>query len=447
MSSPSKRSDPYKTKKLWWTRIRLLVRPQLERFPQLEALVIPIWRMGKLLFLNGKWKLEALAGGLTGAYLRGTNVSKTCWVSPQSIAYSSLQEFNYHDFKGHIVGGDWDLLEKKFDDLDIYVALKQVCLDGNSWAETIFYKRTLVELNEGQILWGCRNRPDLEQRCKYIEALFHTIQREGYESQRELFLAGRVQDPVEAEEEVTVSIGRYGDLLFSDGAHRLAIAKLLGIPAIPVKIAARHPDWVKFREEALHYAKAAGGKTHQPMTHPDLDDIPVCHDCEDRFKLIKANVSVKHGRLLDIGANLGYFCHRFEDQGFDCYAVEHYPTEVYFLTKLARAENKRFKIIAESVLDCREIRNTCFDVVLALNTFHHFLKTQESYDKFIDLLKNLQMQELFFESHLAGETQMQNAYKNYPPEEFVEFIIRNSCLKKADLIGTMTDGRPLYRLT
>ena len=383
---------------------------------------------------------------LTGTYDREVDVDRLYWVSPQRIVYCSSREFKARRFKGHVVGGDWDRLEKKFQDFEVYNAFKQVCLEGRDWSETIAYQRALDKLNRGQVLWGCRDKRDLDQRCKDLESLFHTIRREGYKSQRELSLSQQHYDPLQADEEVTVSIGRHGDLLFSDGGHRLAIAKLLGIQEIPVRVAVRHPKWMSFRKELLLYAKEQRGKTYQPITHPDLNDIPFFHDCEDRFTLIKENVSVKQGRLLDIGANLGYFCHRFEDEGFDCYAVEDSQVLLHFLRKPKRAENKKFEVIAESVLESREIRNTHFDVVLALNIFHHFLKTKESYDRFIDLSQNLQTEELFFELHLPDEPQMQGAYENYAPDEFVEFLLMNSSLKKAECIGVASDGRPLYRL-
>lgn len=243
MSLPSRR-EPYKPKKFRWIRAKFLAKSQLDRFPLIEALVIRIWRTGKWLFWKCRWKLVTL----TSTYSREIEVDKVYWVSPQRIIYSSLQEFNIYDFKGRIIGGDWDRLEKKFEDLDVYIAFKQVCLEGKDWSETVFYQRVLDELNRGHILWGCKDQSDLDQRCQDLESLFHRIKRGGYKSQRELLLSQKVSDPLQAEEEVTVNIGRDGDLLFSDGAHRLAIAKLLGIQKIPVKIAVRHPEWVRFRK-------------------------------------------------------------------------------------------------------------------------------------------------------------------------------------------------------
>jgi len=406
-----------------------------------------IWRTARFLLLKCEWKLVALMGALTNTYDEALDVDKVCWVSPQRITHCSLREFWLPGFKGRVIGGDWDRLEKRFEDLDIYVAFKQVCTEGKDWTETVFYQRFLDAIRGGQLLWGCKDQLDLDQRCKYLESLFDRIRREGYKSQRELLSLQNTHDPLRATDEVGVNIGRHGDLLFNEGAHRLAIAKLVGIQRIPVNITVRHPEWMKFRKELIQYAKEMGGKTYQPPTHIDLDDIRALHDdCEDRFMMIKQNMSVERGRLLDIGANLGYFCHRFQDEGFDCYAMEDSPMHLYFLRRLKRAENKEFRVIGRSVLECTEISNMHFDVILALNIFHHFLKTKESYDKYIRLLRNLQTRELFFESHLPDEPQMQAAYKNYSPDEFARLLVQHTGLENVEFIGTAKDGRSLYKL-
>jgi 2-polyprenyl-3-methyl-5-hydroxy-6-metoxy-1,4-benzoquinol methylase len=404
-----------------------------------------MWRRLVALFLLFKWKLIIRFGPLRGAYEESPDLAKVRWISPQRIAYCALQEFDIYDYKGHVIGGEWDRLEKKFEDLDVYIAFKQVCLEGRDWSETIFYQHILDEINQGHLPWGCRDKNDFDRRCRELTSLFNNIKRDGYRSQREL-LSSPSNIPQVLADEVTVSIGRHGDFLFSDGAHRLAIAKLLGVPVIPVEIAVRHPGWVQFRKEILQYTRENGGKTYQSILHPDLKDIPAFHDCDDRFGMILSHMSCRQGRLLDIGANWGHFCHCFEDQGFECYALEDFPIHLHFLEKLKRAENKQFKTIAKSALASREIRDMYFDVVLALNIFHHFLKTKEDYEKFIDLLHHLQMGELFFEPHCPKEQQMQTAYRNFSPSEFVEFVMTHSSLKRAGCIGTAQDGRSLYRL-
>jgi hypothetical protein len=54
------------------------------------------------------------------------------------------------------------------------------------------------------------------------------------------------------------------------------------------------------------------------------------------------------------------------------------------------------------------------------------------------------MRELFFEP--ASKEEMEGAYRDYSPSEFVDFIIHVSRLKRAELIGEAADGRNVYRL-
>lgn len=148
--------------------------------------------------------------------------------------------------------------------------------------------------------------------------------------------------------QVSVNIGRHGDLLFNDGGHRLTIAKLLNVPRIPITIFARHRQWVDFKLQILEYALRKGGQVYAPLLHPDLEWIPAHHG-HKRFELIYRNLINQRGTMLDIGCGWGYFCHRFEGIGFECTGVEKAP--IYFLKKLRRACNKKFRIVNQSVFD------------------------------------------------------------------------------------------------
>jgi hypothetical protein len=443
---PESRSEPYRARRLWWARFRYFAKSKFKRYPLVGGPLARVWRRCTFVALRCKWQLTRQIDTIRGTYARGLDVDRMHWVSPQRITYCSLREFSMNDFKGRVIGGDWDLLEKSFERLDINVALRQVCVEGQDWPGTAFYRRLVDKLDGGEVLWGCRDKSDLDRRCERLESLFETIAREGYKSQGDLLVSRQINDPVHAMDEVTVSVGRYGDLLFSNGAHRLAMAKILGLERIPVTIAVRHPEWVYFRGELLLYAEENGGKVPQPTTHPDLDDLPASNECEEIFRLIKGSMSARQGHLLDIGAKWGYYCHRFEDEGFDCCAVEDSYVNLYFLSKLRRAENRRFRTIAESVVASPDVRNTQFSVVLALNVLHHFLKTRASHDRLVDLLRDLQTGEFFFQPRVTDEAQMQSAYKDYGADEFVEFLLEHSRLERADCIGLTQDGRPLYRL-
>ena len=201
----------------------------------------------------------------------------------------------------------------------------------------------------------------------------------------------------------------------------------------------------QFKKELTLFLR--GREAYQPLIHSDPQDVPFLREGESRFKIIKENFSIPKGRLLDIGASLGYFCHKFEDEGFDCYAIEEDRMLCYFMEKLKKAEQKKFKIIPQSIFDYKKKKELSFDVVLALSIFHNFLAREDTYFELIKLLKRLKARELFFETYIPDPASPSGYYKDYAPEEFVSFIIQNSCFKKAEFIGESKDGRPLYKFT
>jgi 2-polyprenyl-3-methyl-5-hydroxy-6-metoxy-1,4-benzoquinol methylase len=438
---PVWRGVPY-TKKNWGiVRIQYYITAILNKFPRLEKVAVFLLHHIRIL------RYQRRSKKLSKNKDNGLDVDKIFWVDPKKIRYISLKEFHTHDDKGKIINGDWDLLERQFEELDVHIAFKERFIEGKKWETTVYYQRSLNEINKGRFLWDCRNQFDYDNRLKKLDMLFETIKNNGYKLQQEIQPKNN-PDPIKIDDEIAVNIGRNGDLLFNNGAHRLSIAKLLNIPKIPIKITVRHPQWVNLREQILLYANdQPSGKIYQPISHIDLQDIPTFHETEiSRFEIIRKNLSAKKGRLLDIGAHWGYFCHRFEEIGFDCYAVEKSQVDVYFLEKLRRADNKKFTIIPKSIFDYKDLENIEFDVVLALNIFHHFLIYEESYHELVHLLHKLRVKEMFFEPHSPEFFQDKKPYKNYSVEEFVQFILKNSDLNESQYIGTAQDGRKIYKL-
>ncbi|MEE4359572.1 MAG: hypothetical protein V2I97_24070 [Desulfococcaceae bacterium] len=343
--------------------------------------------------------------------------------------------------RGKILSGNWDKQRTLFINLPVYQAFTEHFIYHKKWDTTFFYTQISEEIRKGEMPWGCRSVKDFNERLNYINWLYKDIQKNGYKTQCEL-LSDR-GEPVSFRiiDEITVRIGRNGEILFEDGRHRLSIAKLVNTDKIPVKITVRHRQWFQFRKEILAYAAQHGGRVYHPLPHMDLSDIPSVHG-EKRYNIIKPHIARMKGKLLDIGAHWGYFCHKFEEMNFQCCAVEHDVTNLYFLYRLKKAQSRNFKVIANSIFNCE--CNTHFDVVLALNIFHHFLKIKELYNQLTDFLRHLSADYLFFQPHLPDDPQMINAYKNYNCEAFVNYILKYSAMDKAKLIGTAEDGRPVY---
>ena len=307
-----------------------------------------------------------------------------------------------------------------------YILLKKHFVDNVEWKEIKEYDEILKDLLSDQLIADfISNKHEFISLLDQLDQAFHN-----FNSQNNF-------------EKVKVGIARSGGYVLFSGLFVVAFLKLLKRKTLSIEVTIRHPQWFKFSSEFLKF-QSIHGELYQPLIHPDLSFKSSYTD--ERFLIIKENITVKPGTLLDIGANLGYFCHKFEDLGFNCYAVEIRPSNVHFMKKLRDIEGKRFKIINKSIFDLREKLD--FDVVLAFNIFHHFLREKELYQKLIEFLNRLTVKTMYFQPHDPSEAIMKNAYINYGNEQFVKFIINNSCLNNFKLVNKESDGRtrPIYRI-
>ncbi len=381
----------------------------------------------------------------------GIDPNRTYWIDPARIKLSvgsrgierlagELPPQSPFLERGKIVGGDWDLQAMPFEEKDVWKAFKHRFVEGGKWTETPFYARIVRTIDGGIPVWACKSKEEFESRLRQIDELFEDIKSNGYRTQKEIGESGKSFND---DDEVNAHIGRDGDYIFANGRHRLCIVKILKLPKIPVKISRRHTQWVSFRAEVLAYARK-GGKIYAPLLHPDLSDFTSVHGNE-RMEIMRSHLPEKPGRMLDIGSNWGYFCHCFEDLGYQCTAVENSYLNVRFMEKLRRAENRHFEIFNGSIFDAD--LSAVFDVVLALNIFHHFLKEKILYHKLIKFLRSLDTRVMFFEAHKPDEPQMEGSYRNFSPQEFMEFVKSEGGFQTSIQIGNLPDGRSLFKLS
>lgn len=161
------------------------------------------------------------------------------WISPDKINYCTVKEFNPFKYDGVVLNGEWDRLEKRFDELDVFIAFKEHFHAKVAWQDTQFYKNIISQINRKQFSWGCRSEKDFIKRCEKLDNLYFQIKKSGYKTQRCLqngFLG------VKSIDEISVNIGRKGDILFNNSAHRLSIAKLLKIEKIPIRVTVCHKN-------------------------------------------------------------------------------------------------------------------------------------------------------------------------------------------------------------
>ena len=84
--------------------------------------------------------------------------------------------------------------------------------------------------------------------------------------------------------------------------------------------------------------------------------------------------------------------------------------------------------------------------MLALDIFHHFLKTKDAYYSFLNFLSRIKANCIFFEPHNPSDTNMKDSFINYEPADFAKLITSKCGMRSCELIGYSQDGRHIYML-
>lgn len=197
------------------------------------------------------------------------------WVNPREInRVLPLSSVEYAKEVHDVKGGDWDqnlpTLEKgSFR----YRSLTAHFQRGVPWEDTELFAVVMGRINSGRPYWhNCKNIKDVERRCEKVDRLYELIRTHGYKSQTDL-LRCNYSDPLPRRKrlpelgEIVVNIARDGEIIFVDGVHRLSIAKILGIEAVPVNVLVRHSRWQEYRDSVVRNIR------QMPLSvfdHPDL---------------------------------------------------------------------------------------------------------------------------------------------------------------------------------
>lgn len=199
------------------------------------------------------------------------------------------------------------------------------------------------------------------------------------------------------------------------------------------------PSWLI--KEVTDYIKKNGGYLYAPLPHPDFSSIPSRRAC-GRNEIIEPFLDPTHRTALDIGMHLGNECHFLEDHGYEVIGIEFDP----FFARIAREVrdlcNKKFTIYEGNLF---EFDRTQFDVIFALNIFHHFIKTPNLFQQLDTYLSNLNCKAIFFQSSNPSESQMLGSHKNYSQDEFAQYIQHKLNLPNLNLIG-IENNRNIYHL-
>ena len=209
----------------------------------MNLMIKKIRRFGSvLLFYIGDVKSILMFGS------NAPNKHMLLFVNPltiKRIAHDSGVEKPKKRTRTAIKPGDWDLnavawesCQNNLDNLLLIGIRKRIWL-SKQWSETGLYERMdfLIQNNDG-VFDGCRNRNDVILRYQNIDNLILYAQ-----THSKILPQSTFAPDFRERGGIDISIGRTGELFKSGGGgHRLAIAKSLNLPVIPVSLNAVHPD-------------------------------------------------------------------------------------------------------------------------------------------------------------------------------------------------------------
>jgi SAM-dependent methyltransferase len=386
------------------------------------------------------------------------------WIDPMRIHLHTSLKTDSPDWEAWVFAqrgrirtvqdGEWDVSELRVADMRVCRAVDARINNGASWQSSDYYQTAIRDIEAGRHVFACKDRSDFDRHCVELDKLIESIAKTGYQESSRLDDTASIDSSL-GHQEIIVNISREGFPLFQDGRHRLAVARTLKINRIPVQILVRHEEWQAFRSFMQRMARGSGGAAkegflYQDPIHFDLGDIPALHGCEDRWEAMSANLPAGSGAALDIGCNLGYFCHGLERKGYSPIGVEYLPDIAYAAQKIARAEKMKFKIVEGDILSDEtkvSIGDGEFAVVVAVNIFHHFIKTEAGFKRLERFMKDLNCRTMFFESHHPDDPQMQGAYMNPTPAEFAQKIGEWGRFQFISPIYSAADGRTIFALS
>lgn len=190
---------------------------------------------------------------------------ETIDVDPNAVTLSN-RGIDKYLASGSIRGGDWDRRTQPYEQCPKYRSVEQRFREGKSWEETDVHDELRRRIETEGEADGCYSTADLERRYERIDRLYESIDRHGYDPSRGDGADERLSTALD---QVCVSIGRDGELIFCGGGnHRFSIAKLLDLESIPVRVVVRHREWQRTRERV-----ADGSAAVDPDSHPDLRDL------------------------------------------------------------------------------------------------------------------------------------------------------------------------------
>ena len=115
----------------------------------------------------------------------------------------------------------------------IHNTIRAMMLEGAPYWKTDQFKAMTSGIDMGLGSWGCRTRSDVSVYFHRLRETIRSMERDGYQVRTR-------------GDTLAVLVDEFGNLVhFQRARHRLRIAELLGLPAVPCQIVGAHVEWLR----------------------------------------------------------------------------------------------------------------------------------------------------------------------------------------------------------
>lgn len=146
------------------------------------------------------------------------------WVDPQSIQF----KISPHDDLSGEVGGDWDIKRRfSLKEAVKHRGIYQRYVENRRWEDTDLFTEAYSVRIRSEPIRGCQTIKELlEQYYTRVDGMYDHMRRKGFVHNGQL---------------PKLLIGRNGEVFIGNqGNHRLAMARVLGLPRFAGEILCRH---------------------------------------------------------------------------------------------------------------------------------------------------------------------------------------------------------------
>lgn len=178
---------------------------------------------------------------------------------------------------GRVRGGDWDRPgeTRSLDDTRMIEGLRQRFEGDRDWTDTVYHEWVRERIEEEGRFRRFESIADVEAEWfPAVDELFESMREDGYRPNR-----GTVyDDPGDIEfvheMEPLVLVGRDGEVIWTEGFHRLTLARILDVDAVPVHVLRRHEGWQEVRDRlARTEPDDRPPELEAYADHPDVVDV------------------------------------------------------------------------------------------------------------------------------------------------------------------------------